>query len=218
MLADIARSWQPTAIVRVLSSSETHPDLSKPHSLLAKVIADAIGVVDLPHLFFRTEPRKPMRMINRLSGDEPLRQRIFYVQQDLFVTPSDIGGRVLLIDDIYNLGATARVYAAALKKFCNVEKVYSLNMAAARFMGGKDGWGRLILDIEKLVDIARGHLGPNDLPDAFDYAWVARKTPDYHLCSDCNAIYEQAHRSLVFLARRDRVPCPTCAGSAPRSP
>jgi hypothetical protein len=209
MLADIARDWQPTALVRVLSSSEIRPDLSKPNSLLARNISEILNIPDFTGIFFRTEPRKPMRMIDRLSGDETLRQRISYVQQDLFLTPEDIGGRVILIDDIYNLGATARVYTAALKKYCKADNVYSINIAAARFSGGKDGWGKLMLDVDKLTSIARSYLNPNSPQDAFDDAWIVRKAPDYHLGPDCKAIAGQAHRSFVFLARSERVPLPS---------
>ena len=215
MLAEAARDWRPDVLVRVLASAETRPDSSRPHSLLARIVSEATGAMDFTHIFFRTEPRKPMRMIDRLSGNEPLRQRIGYVLQDLFVTPAELGGTVLVVDDIYNLGATARAYAAALKRFCGAQRVYAVNIAAARFSGGKDGWGYLSLDVERFVEIARKHIGSDDPADAFDDAWVARGAAEYHLRSDCPKLPGCGHRSLVFLARRDRVPCPSCAARDP---
>jgi hypothetical protein len=217
MLADAASEWHPNAVVRVLASAETRPDPARPHSLLARLVSEALSVPEFTHLFFRTEPRKPMRMIDRFSGPEVLRQRIDYVLQDLFVSPADIGGNVLIVDDIYNVGATAAVYAAALKRFCGAEHVYAVNMAAARFSGGKDGWGFLALDVDHFVGIARSPAGPRDPSDSFDDVWIERGAVQFHLRPDCARIGGKSHRSLRFLASRARVPCPACAASGPRS-
>lgn len=211
MLSEAALKWKPTAVVRVLASGETRPDPTRPHSALVRSVAEKLGLLDYTHLFFRTEPRRPMRMIDRFSGPNMLRQRIDYVLQDLFVIPHDIGGCVLVIDDIYNLGATASVYAAALKQFCGASRAYSANLAAARFSGGKDGWGRLSLDIDRFISLARPAIARDDPADAFDDAWVERGTAEFHSRSDCPRITGKTHRSILLFARRERAPCPSCA-------
>lgn len=217
MLADVAKDWHPTAVLRVLSSSETRPDPERSQSLLVQCISNALDIPDFTHLFFRTEPRKPMRMIDRFAGPETLRQRIGYVLQDLFVTPAEIGGTVLIVDDIYNLGATARVYSAALKQFTRAGKAYSINIAAARFSGGRDGWGRLALDCVRFAELARTFSAPEDPPDAFQEVWAERNATDFHLAPDCPRIAGTAHPSVGFLAHPERVPCFTCASVSPKS-
>lgn len=214
MLADAARDCRPQMLVRVIASGETRPDPQRPHSMLARVVSDALGIPDFSHLFFRTEPRKPMRMVDRLAGPQVLQQRINYVLQDLFVSPVRLGGIVLVLDDIYNLGATARVYAAALKRLCGAERVYSVNLAAARFAGGKDGWGYLTLDTDRFAADARKHLGSHDPADALDDVWVQRGAAEFHASSECSKLAGQGHRSFRFLACRDRVPCAACAAPA----
>ncbi|HOM72309.1 MAG TPA: hypothetical protein PLU88_05320 [Armatimonadota bacterium] len=216
MIVQASQAWQPNAIIRVLSSGETKPDPAKPHSALASLISSAFNVPDLTSIFFKTETRKPMRMIDQLSGNEVLRHRINYVLQDLFLVPRQINGTVLLIDDIYNLGATARVYAAVLKRLCGVDKVYSINIAAARFSGGKDGWGKLVLDLDRFLNIARCYIQQHGGGDSFDDAWIVRNQAEYHLKQDCLRLDGKGHRSLVFLARRERVPCPSCISSEPK--
>jgi len=215
MMTEDSSNLRPNAIVRVLSSSETKADNNRPMSLLAQTVSKNLGAAYFTSLFFRTESRNPMRMVERLAGNETLRQRINYVLQDLFILPADIGGTVLLIDDIYNLGATVRVYSAALKKFCSVERVYSVNIAATRFFGGKDGWGFLKLDADKFATFARKHIGHNDPDNAFDNVWIERSAPDYHLSSDCPKL-SNGHRSFLFLVNNDRVPCPSCAAPSAR--
>lgn len=210
MLAGICSDWKVDAVVRVLASAEKRAEPERPHTILARVVCDALHAPDFSHLFFRTEPRKPMRMLDRFGGPDVLRRRIAYVLQDLFVTPARLGGSVLVVDDIFNLGATARVYAAALKRFCGAERVYVANIAAARFSGGKDGWGYLALDVERFARLARANLGPSDPEDAFDDAWLARGAAAFHAGRDCTRIAGKIHRSFRFLACRDRVPCPAC--------
>lgn len=211
MIADAARCLRPSAVVRVLSSGETVPDPLRPHSILIRQISDALRAPDFTHMFFRTEPRKPMRVIDRFSGQEVLRQRIGYILQDLFIKPHHIGGTVVLIDDIYNLGATARVYAAALKTFAGVERVHSINIAAARFSGGKDGWGHLALDIDLFAELAGMNLTSVEADNAFEQVWIESGAAVFHLSKDCAKLAHQAYISLRFLAHQERVPCPACA-------
>ncbi|MBI2841887.1 MAG: hypothetical protein HYX78_00650 [Armatimonadetes bacterium] len=210
MLSEIAADWRPNAVVRVLSSGETRPDPQKPISLLARLVSERLGALDFTHIFFRTEPRKPMRMIDRFAGPNVLRQRIGYVLQDLFLVPCKVGPKVLLIDDIYNLGATAAVYSAAIKQYCGSEHVYSANIAAARFHGGKDGWGKLHLDIDRLLELARGFLSPRDPADSLDDVWLERSTELFHLRPDCSAIAGPTCRSVRFLVPHARTLCLVC--------
>jgi hypothetical protein len=217
MLSEASHDWKPNAVVRVLSSGEMHPMPGKPHTLLVRSVCSTLHAQDYTHLFFRTEPRRPMRMLDRLTGPEVLRQRISYVLQDLFLTPANIGGVALVIDDIYNLGATAGVYAAALKRFCNVERVFSMNIAAARFSGGRDGWGRLSLDIDRFTQLADGFRGADDPADAFQVVWIVSRGNEFHVRNDCPKISGKAFQSLRFLAERERIPCPSCIVSDPRS-
>jgi hypothetical protein len=216
MLVDASRLWKPSSIVRVLASGETQLDAARPHSFLVNAMALSLGATDLSHLFFRTEPRKPMRTIDRLGGPEVFRQRIGYVLQDLFIRPASIGGTAIIVDDICNLGATATVYAAALKRFAGVERVYSVNMAAARFSAGKDGWGHLALNIDKLAELSRHHAAGRDPDSAFDSVWLQRAKSDFHVNQSCPLIEDRAFRSLRFLAERERVPCPSCSAVDPR--
>ncbi len=207
LVAGAAKRWSPEAVVRVLSSGETRVDEGRPHSLLATMVAQALGAAQASDVFFRTEPRKPMRMIDRFSGTDMLRQRIHYVTQDLFILPRKLPDTVLLIDDIFNLGATARVYAQALKSCCGVRWVYSANLAATRFDGGKDGWGTLKLDINLFLSIAR----TLNAGGFFEDAWTERATNVFHNRADCPRIEQSALRSIMLFATEDRVPCPSCA-------
>lgn len=209
MVCDIAAKWKPDAVLRVLGSSETRMCPSRPQTMLSNLISKRLGVKECTDIFFRTEPRNPMRTIERLSGPEMLRSRIDYVLQDLFVVPDNVGKSVIVIDDIYNLGATARVYAAALKRICGVNRVYNINLAATRFQGGRDGWGRLTLDIDRFLAKSRSYLPTNEIQLLAD-AWVEPNSPDYHLKQDCQMIKGRVHRSVQFLASCNRVPCPVC--------
>jgi hypothetical protein len=206
LLAEATRKCAPTAIVRVLASGETHIDDQRPHSMLAELVADGLGATVANAIFFRTEPRRPMRMIHRFSGTDMLRQRINYVAQDLFVVPQQLPATVLLIDDIYNLGATARVYAFALKTYCGVDKVYSANLAATRFDGGKDGWGRLHLDVDRFSAAARKH----DSSGLFDDAWVDHNGALFHTRPACPRLNGPANESIRLFAAEDALPCPSC--------
>jgi len=109
--------------VRVLGSSETHPEDFRPLSKLVDLLCVRSGARDLTHLFFKTESRPPMRSIKRLCGPDAIKNRIQYVLQDLFMIPHSLGGHVLLVDDIYNVGASARVYAEALRRYAGARKV-----------------------------------------------------------------------------------------------
>ena len=129
------------SVVRVLSSSEKEPDALRPQSLLADAVCRRIGARNFTHLFFKSESRPPMRTVEHLSGPEALKNRIRYAAQNLFIKPFDLGGTVLLIDDIMNTGASMRVYAHALKSFAGVDRVIAVNLAATRFNAAKTATG-----------------------------------------------------------------------------
>ena len=129
------------SVVRVLSSSEKEPDALRPQSLLADAVCRRIGARNFTHLFFKSESRPPMRTVEHLSGPEALKNRIRYAAQNLFIKPFDLGGTVLLIDDIMNTGASMRVYAHALKSFAGVDRVIAVNLAATRFNAARTATG-----------------------------------------------------------------------------
>ena len=133
-------------VARVLSSAETAPDESRPQHLLEEMVCRRSGARSVTKLFFKTETRPPMRFVERLSGREALHGRVRYASADLFVRPAQLGGRVLLLDDILNTGASIRVYAAALKTHAGAREVHCVNLAATRFAGGRDSLGMLKLD------------------------------------------------------------------------
>ena len=187
-------------IIRVLGSAETRPDRERPLNVLAGALCRLAGARDATHLFFRSESRPPMRVVDRLSGPEALKNRLRYVVQDLFITPADLGGTVLLIDDIANTGASMRIYAHALKSFAGIERVVAVNLAATRFRSGKDGRGMLTLDTSYLDS----------------HASLRRVLVDssgvFHLIENCPAITEPFSCEMRFLAERKAKPCPACCG------
>lgn len=206
----------PTTVVRVLGSSETVANANRPQSLICDIIARSLGAQCPTDLFFRMDTRKPMRMVDRLSGPDVLRSRIHYVLQDLVVVPRQVGETVLLLDDICNLGATARVYAAALKMFCGAKRVYSVNLSAARLQQGRDGWGALALDIEAFLDAGRRFYAGGAESELLSDAWTERGANVYHVRPDCNQLAATPRRTIVLFAREANVPCPTCAAHDPR--
>lgn len=189
------------SVVRVLSSSEKEPEAHRPQSLLADAVCRRTGARNFTHLFFKSESRPPMRTVEHLSGSEALKNRIRYAAQDLFIKPFDLGGTVMLIDDIMNTGASARVYAHALKSFAGVERVVAVNLAATRFKRGKDGYGMLSLDLSRLCD--HGALSP---------AWVD-SAGVFHQGPDCRFIEGSTSPELQFIAERKSSPCPVCHAS-----
>ena len=180
------REW----VVRVLGSAETQPDQARPLSLLAGKLCGLTGAREATHLFFRSQPRPPMRMVERLSGPEALRNRLRYVVQDLFVRPAELGGSVLLIDDIANTGASARVYAAALKAHAGVERVIAVSLAATRFKSGSEVRGILKLDTS-----------PLDSHPTLRRVLLDSQ-PAVHLIENCPAIQPPFTLEMRFLAER----------------
>jgi len=217
LVAEISERHSPDVIVRVLASAETKADATRPLGLLTARLSTLLGVPDRSDVFFRSQPREPMRYIDRLSGPDALRTRTNYVLQDLFVRPTPVGRSVVVIDDIYNLGATVRVYSAALKQFCGADRVVAVNLAAARFAGGKDGRGSLHLDIDKLAahasrEASRAQRKPWRGEDPFEVGWVASKGNVLHLSPNCSALgSEPPRRTVRFLLGRGSSRCPNCS-------
>ncbi len=189
-------------VVRVLSSSETHPQDFRPLSKLVDLLCARLGARDLTHLFFKTESRPPMRSVKRLCGSDAIKGRLRYVLQDLFVSPHKLGGHVLLVDDIYNLGASARVYAEALKRYAGARKVTSASLAATRFGGGKDGHGMLKLDTTALREYPL--LGE---------VWLDTQEV-FHRSAECASLRPPASSAPRFAAARRAKPCPDCLREA----
>lgn len=185
-------------VARVLSSAEKEPDRSRPQSLLTDIICRQTGARDLTYLFRKSESRPSMRSVDRLSGPDALHNRVHYVVQDLFIKPSHSGGSALLIDDIYNTGASMRVYAVALKEHARIERVYGVNLAATRFHGGRDGHGMLKLDTSGLDDNPGLH---RVLVDSAGF---------FHLLDDCPSAQHPLRPEMRFVAERQAVPCGTC--------
>jgi len=211
MVIRAALAYRPSAFVRVLASSETSPNRQRPLAILADIVCLQLGIPDFTHLFFRTEVRKPMSQLEILSGTGMLRRRIDYVMQDIFIREYSLGGRVLLVDDIYNLGATARVYSAALKNFCGVESVSAVYLAATRFNNGKDGWGYLSLDLDEFAHGARKTCIYPEIRLGLDDAWLAPRERVFHITPDCSAASAECRRSFRFLAEQNRLLCAACA-------
>ncbi|MCE5197449.1 MAG: phosphoribosyltransferase [Armatimonadota bacterium] len=191
-------------IVRVLSSVETVPDATRPLSMLVDTLCTRTGACDLTSVFFKSQARPSMRTVAHLSGPHALKSRIKYVADDLFIKPNNVGGNVLLIDDIGNTGASMRVYADALKQFAGVARVWAVNLAATRFNGGKDGHGMLHLDIGVLQN------KPDLLPVWLDADAI------YHSTTDCSRIQPPSSCEVKFVAEIKGSPCPLCA--APSKP
>lgn len=190
-------------VVRVLGSRETQAEASRPQSALADMLCTMIGARNATDLFFKSEARPPMRVVNRLAGSDALKARLQYVVQDLFVRPRQIGGNVLLIDDISNTGASMRVYAFALKELAGASRVCAINLAATRFSGGKDGYGMLRLKMD----------GLSDCPSLSE-VWVD-EAKALHARQDCRSASEKLTSEVLFMAERASTPCPLCAGKPP---
>lgn len=150
MILRVTSAERFDAVARVLSSSEKSAERSRPQESLARILCERLGASNVTRVFYRSEMRPPMRSVKRLSGPDALEARIDYILQDLFMRPEHIGGSVLLVDDICNVGASARVYGAALRRFAGAERVVMVNLAATRFAGGNDGRGALRLDVSGL--------------------------------------------------------------------
>lgn len=187
-----------SAITRVLSSAEREPEPNRPQGLLVNILCEELGAQDASPVFFKSESRPSMRNIKRLSGPDALSERIQYLVQDLFLRPQELGGTVLLIDDIYNTGASVRAYAWALKEYAGVERVISINLAATRFGGGRDGHGMLKLDISPLNDY-----------ESLDQVWLDADG-SYHITTDCSIIAPPITAQMSFIAEGKGKPCPNC--------
>jgi hypothetical protein len=194
-LGDVRFDW----VARALGSTEQKPEPERPLALLESILCSRLGAKSLTHLLYKTESRPAMRLVGQLSGPDVLRRRIQYAAQDLFITPAPAGGRALLIDDIFNTGATMRVCAYALKEFAGIESVTGMNLAATRFKAGRDGHGRLQLDtsqFEPVPDLGSVWLDANGM---------------FHEDEACPIIEGAASARLRFLAEKRAAPCPACA-------
>jgi len=187
-------------VCRVLSSSETQPEHTRPQSLLVDCVCRRLGARDITHLFHKTSARPSMRMVSRLSGSGALRNRVRYVLQDLFIARGKLGGSVLLLDDIMNTGASMRVYARALRAYAGIESVYGLNLAVTRFANGKDGRGMLKLDYASISD-----------HPSLRETWIDADNV-FHSRADCRAITGRACTEVRFVAARRGTPCAECLG------
>ena len=185
-------------VCRVLSSSETQPQHTRPQSLLLDLVRGHLGARDITHLFRKASNRPPMRTVPRLSGPDALKPRIRYVLQDLFISPVRLGGSVLLLDDIMNTGASMRVYARALRDHAGVESVFGVNLAVTRFSGGKDGWGMLKLDCM-----------PTQSQRGLRKTWIDASSV-FHSRDDCPAISGRVSAEVRFMAERRATPCAEC--------
>lgn len=218
LVAEIARPENPDTIVRVLASSEMKPDPNRPLSLLTVQLSKTLGIPDRTDLFFRSDAREPMRYVEQLSGPDALRKRLNYVSQDIFLRPEQVGQRVLLVDDIYNLGATMRIYAAALKRFCGVEHVIAVNLAATRFRKSKDEHGDLWLDLEQFAAHAKSCLTRTAKKawagtDPFQIGWI--RDDIFHAVRECPALGPaKARKTLLFLQGKDAKVCAECRENA----
>ncbi len=190
-------------VVRVLSSAETKPEAVRPQSLLADMVCAATGARNATDLFFKSQGRPPMRVVDRLAGAEALKARLQYVVQDLFLRPGGLPGSVLLLDDIANTGASTRVYAAAAKQLAGASRVVAVNLAATRFAAGKDGRGMLRLDVSSLPD-----------DPALGEVWTD-SAGVFHGSRDCPSIEKPANCEVRFMADREARPCPACIGRLP---
>lgn len=188
---------KPDWVIRVLGSSETEQDPTRPQSLLSDLTASKLQAKPA-QVFFKSSPRPPMRTVSHLSGPEMLATRIKYATQDLFIRPQNLGGTVLLIDDIMNTGASMRVYAYALKRWAGVEKVVCVNLAVTRFERGKDGWGMAKLDVSEIADRPEFGLVRID------------KEKCWHLDLACADRQGAKATEVSFIAERVYKPCPDC--------
>ncbi|MCX6344103.1 MAG: phosphoribosyltransferase [Armatimonadetes bacterium] len=197
-IMQVLHNEKPNWVVRALSSSETEMDATRPQSLLIDKISHRIGAKDATNILFKSGARPPMRMVSHLSGPEALRTRIRYAAQDLFIRPSELGGAVLLIDDIMNTGASIRVYASALRRYAGVKRIICVNLAVTRFNRGKDGHGMLKLDMSPL----EGKTG-------LEMVWLD-PDGDFHRSKECEKCKKNAAVEMRFMAERKAKPCLIC--------
>ncbi len=185
-------------VVRVLGSAETRGDRLRPLALVVDALCRLTGARDATHLFFRSQSRPPMRVVQHLCGSEAIKARLRYVVQDLFICPAELGGTALLVDDIANTGASMRVYAEALKSCAGIERVVAVNLAATRFAKGKDGHGMLVLNTSELdshSSLRRVYLDSSNT---------------FHILDACPAIKPPISHEMRFLAERKGRPCREC--------
>ncbi len=201
------QDFKPKWVARVLSSSETSQNQNRPQSMLLSVVAQQIRATEITDALYRSQPRKPMRMIGALAGREALRERLRYAAEDLFIRPKPLGGTALLFDDICNTGASTRVYAFALKHYLGISEVVSVNMAATRFARGKDGRGRLELDTSRLGKYQR-----------MSAVWLD-SSGVFHVTAKCHNAHGPMRVEIAFIAERLARQCPRCVpSSAPHKP
>lgn len=185
-------------VVRALSSSETSTDTTRPQGMLVQRLCKLTGAHDVSNVFFRSQPRTPMRMVQNLSGSAAVRQRLKYAAQDLFVQDVRLSGRVLFFDDIANTGATMRLYAWALKRILGCSQVWGCNIAVTRFGGGKDGKGFLELDtspIQSLPGFTAVHKDQKDI---------------FHSTDSCLHLEGKTSVVPLYYATRKLKQCPHC--------
>lgn len=199
LVVDRVRPGKLDWVVRVLSSSEAEAENTRPQSLLADTLCSATGARNATDFFFKSGARPPMRVVDRLGGPEALKARLRYVAQDLFIRPRALPGRVLLIDDICNTGASTRVYAAALKQLAGSQDVTAVNLAATRFARGKDGWGMLHLDVSGLAQYP-----------SLGQVWID-KAAVCHVLKDCPSAQSPVSCEVRFIAEHTGKQCPDCA-------
>jgi len=206
LVAESVRGEKFDWVVRVLGSAEKEAEDRRPQSMLADMVCAQIGAINATDLFFKSQARPPMRLVERLAGGEALRSRLWYVAQDLFVRPRRLGGNVLLIDDIANTGASGRIYAAALKELAEAERVIAVNLAATRFAAGKDGRGRLNLDTSRLAGLS-----------GLGEVWLDGGGV-FHLDRECPRVERPANCEVRFVAEREGEACGKCVepAAAPR--
>ncbi len=197
-ISQVLQNEKPNWVVRVMSSSETELDPTRPQSLLIEKICHRIGAKDATNVFFKSGARPPMRAVSHLSGPEALRTRIRYASQDLFIRPSELGGDALLIDDIMNTGASTRVYASALKRYAGVKRIICVNLAVTRFNRGKDGHGMLKLDMSPI----EGKFG-------LEMVWF-ETDGHFHSSKECGKCEKNAAVEMRFMAERKAKACPIC--------
>jgi predicted amidophosphoribosyltransferase len=220
LIAESASRFQPGALVRVLASGETTHQSNLPMARLADAVCQRLQIPNETGIFTKTYPRPPLRFLPNLSGEAALEDRIRSVLRFLQLFPSKLPDRVMLLDDIYALGASARVYAAALRRYCSVKQVYSINIAAIRFAGGQDAWkhpsshSALKELASRALELAReawqNHPRHSEAPQLLERVWIEKPVSVLHYAAGC---CPGAAETLWFLAHREGGNCPRCAPS-----
>jgi len=198
LIVDALGAERVDCVCRVLGSAETAPDAARPLNLLCDTLALRLGAGHVTGFFFRSQPRPPMRGIDRLAGPDAIEARARFAADDLFVRPSRVGGTVALVDDIANTGASMRLYAAALKEFAGADRVIGVNLAATRFGSDRDGRGVLKLDLRPF----------GDHPELAE-TWMD-ETGIYHVDRECAATNGKIAVDLRFMCERRGRPCESC--------